>query len=237
MKASLVVKIIRKLSWWPQKYEERRQAESECAISIHEQVKEIQECITDTIEPESTILSDQYKGYVTIDEKGYTHEAQKKPDSWEHASGDDDRVLPHVHRTISLLKRWYYGTYHGRIDPKNLQSYLDEFVFRFHRRTSKSRGLIFTASLKRPSSHLTSLANDLSQVHMQEISLYRINLIQESGRSVRRSSCLHFGRVPLGDGRRLDPERGQDGCLSLIGPGDLQKLLSCYLMALKAQSR
>ena len=105
--------------------------------------KEIQEFITDTIEPESTILSDQYKGYVTIDEKGYTHEAQKKPYSWEHASGDDDCLLPRVHRTISLLKRWYYGTYHGRIDPKNLQSYLDEFVFRFNRRTSKSRGLIF----------------------------------------------------------------------------------------------
>ena len=80
---------------------------------------------------------------MTIDEKGYTHEAQKKPYSWEHASGDDDRLLPRVHRTISLLKRWYYGTYHGRIDPKNLQSYLDEFVFRFNRRTSKSRGLIF----------------------------------------------------------------------------------------------
>ena len=119
--------------------------------------QEIQKFILDTIEPESTILSDQYKGYVTIVEKGYAHVAQKKPYSWEHASGNDDRLLPHVHhasgnddrllphvhRTIALLKRWYYGTYHGRIDPANLQSYLDEFVFRFNRRTSRSRGLIF----------------------------------------------------------------------------------------------
>ena len=105
--------------------------------------QEIQKFILDTIEPESTILSDQYKGYVTIVEKGYAHVAQKKPYSWEHASGNDDRLLPRVHRTIALLKRWYYGTYHGRIDPANLQSYLDEFVFRFNRRTSRSRGLIF----------------------------------------------------------------------------------------------
>lgn len=105
--------------------------------------KETQEFITDTIEPGSTILSDQYKGYVTIVEKGYAHEAQKRPYSREHASGDDDRLLPRVHRTISLLKRWYYGTYHGRIAPENLQSYLDEFVFRFNRRRSRSRGLIF----------------------------------------------------------------------------------------------
>lgn len=104
---------------------------------------EIQKFILESIEPGSTIISDQYKGYVTIIEKGYAHEPQKKPYSWENASGDDDRLLPRVHRTISLVKRWYYGTYHGRIEPKNLQTYLDEFVFRFNRRASGSRGLIF----------------------------------------------------------------------------------------------
>ena len=56
---------------------------------------------------------------------------------------DDERLLPRVHRVISLLKRWYYRTYQGRMDIKNLQPYLDEFVFRFNRRTSDSRGLVF----------------------------------------------------------------------------------------------
>jgi hypothetical protein len=42
-----------------------------------------------------------------------------------------------------LVKRWYYGTYQGRVDPKNLQSYLEEFTFRFNRRKSGSRGLVF----------------------------------------------------------------------------------------------
>ncbi len=116
--------------------------------------EEIQKFIMDSIEPGATIISDQYNGYVKIVEKGYAHEPQQKPYSWENASGDDDRLMPRVHRAISLVKRWYYGTYHGRIEAKNLQTYLNEFVFRFNRRTSGSRGLLFfrliDAGLKSP---------------------------------------------------------------------------------------
>jgi len=35
------------------------------------------------------------------------------------------------------------GTFHGRFDPQYLQRYLDEYVFRFNRRTSKSVGKRF----------------------------------------------------------------------------------------------
>ena len=42
--------------------------------------------------------------------------------------------MPHVHRIISNLKTWLLGTHHGRIDPKHLQAYLNEFTFRFNRR-------------------------------------------------------------------------------------------------------
>jgi predicted RNA-binding Zn-ribbon protein involved in translation (DUF1610 family)/transposase-like protein len=104
---------------------------------------EIQEFIVETVAPGSTIISDRFKSYPTIVKKGYLHEPQKKPYSWEEVDGDDDRLLPRVHRVISLLKRWYYGTYQGRIDKQGLQSYLDEFVFRFNRRTSRNRGLLF----------------------------------------------------------------------------------------------
>ncbi len=103
----------------------------------------IHKFIMDFVEPGSTIVSDEYKGYVKIVEKGYSLEAQKKPYYWEKVHGDDDRLLPRVHRAISLMKRWYYGTYHGRIEKENLQTYLDEFVFRFNRRNSGSRGLDF----------------------------------------------------------------------------------------------
>lgn len=104
---------------------------------------EIQGFITEVITPGTTIISDRHKSYPTIVKKGYKHDPQKKPYFWEEVDGDDERLLPRVHRAVSILKRWYYGTYQGRIDKKGLQPYLDEFVFRFNRRTSGSRGLLF----------------------------------------------------------------------------------------------
>lgn len=104
---------------------------------------EIQKFILEFIELDSTIVTDRLTSYVTISERGYTHRPQKKPKYFENASGDDDRHLPRVHRAISLLKRWFYGTYQGKIGGANLQHYLDEFVFRFNRRKSDSRGLLF----------------------------------------------------------------------------------------------
>ena len=50
---------------------------------------------------------------------------------------------PLVHRVASLLKRWLMGTHHGRVEATHLPYYLDEFTFRFNRRTSRSRGKLF----------------------------------------------------------------------------------------------
>ena len=108
-----------------------------------ETAKEIQGFITEVVAVGSTIVSDRHKSYPTIVEKGYSFEPQKKPYFWEEVDGDDDRLLPRVGRVASLLKRWYYGTYQGRVDKQSLQSYLDEFTFRFNRRRSGSRGLVF----------------------------------------------------------------------------------------------
>lgn len=47
-----------------------------------------------------------------------------------------------VHRVASLIKRWILGTHHGSVKPEHLGAYLDEFVFRFNRRTSSSRGML-----------------------------------------------------------------------------------------------
>jgi len=105
--------------------------------------EDIQGFIVEAVSPGSTIVSDRHKSYPTIVKKGYAHTPLRKPFFWEEVDGNDDRLLPRVHRAISLLKRWYYGTYQGRVDEENLQSYLDEFVFRFNRRTSGSRGLLF----------------------------------------------------------------------------------------------
>ena len=52
-------------------------------------------------------------------------------------------TLAGVHRVASLIKRWILGTHHGAVQPEHLDAYLDEFAFRFNRRTSSSRGMLF----------------------------------------------------------------------------------------------
>ena len=51
--------------------------------------------------------------------------------------------MPGAHRVASLLKRWILGTHHGSFGMKQLDYYLDEFTFRFNRRASRARGLLF----------------------------------------------------------------------------------------------
>jgi hypothetical protein len=59
----------------------------------------------------------------------------------------------------SPLKRWLLGTHQGGVAEQHLDAYLDEFVFRFDRRTSRKRGLLFYGLLElavqaRPTSRL-----------------------------------------------------------------------------------
>lgn len=86
----------------------------------------------------SYITTDGWKGYSGLEEAGYIHNKvlQTKTD-------DKDSVLPGVHLIISLVKRVILGTFQGRFEGKYLQRILDEYVFRFNRRTTKSVGKRF----------------------------------------------------------------------------------------------
>ncbi|MEI8343075.1 MAG: transposase, partial [Verrucomicrobiota bacterium] len=52
-------------------------------------------------------------------------------------------LLPRVHMVAAHLKRWLLGTHQGGVQHKHLDYYLDEFTFRFNRRRSNVRGLLF----------------------------------------------------------------------------------------------
>jgi len=52
-------------------------------------------------------------------------------------------LLPHVHMVDSLVKRWLNGTHQGKVSPKHLSFYLDEYAFRFNRKLSTYRGKLF----------------------------------------------------------------------------------------------
>jgi len=95
--------------------------------------------VESTVEPGSTIHTDGWPGYAGVEAKGYRHEVTVLKRSKTSAS----ELLPRVHRVASLLKRWILGTHQGAVSPEHLDGYLDEFVFRFNRRTSRSRGKLF----------------------------------------------------------------------------------------------
>jgi len=86
----------------------------------------------------STVITDGWRSYASIEESGYSHVVPKK---FEVA--DEKNLMPHVHMIVSLLKRWLLGTHQGAVQEMHLQAYLDEYVFRFNRRKSASRGLLF----------------------------------------------------------------------------------------------
>ncbi len=86
----------------------------------------------------STVVTDGWKGYNTLEKEGYIHQQifQAKTDNKES-------VLPGVHMVASLIKRVFLGTYHGRLERNHLQRYLDEYTFRFNRRNTKYVGKRF----------------------------------------------------------------------------------------------
>lgn len=91
------------------------------------------------VEPGSVVRTDGWQAYWTVPEHGYTHERIVV------SAGDDPAhvAMPAVHRVASLLKRWLLGTHQGSVGPQHLDAYLNEFTFRFNRRTSRRRGLLF----------------------------------------------------------------------------------------------
>ncbi len=97
------------------------------------------------VEPGSILLSDDWPSYgpaiAELEARGLHYGVKTTKLA---ASKDKAHVVhPHVHRVAALLKRWLLGTHQGAVKDQHLDAYLDEFVFRFNRRHSRNRGLIF----------------------------------------------------------------------------------------------
>jgi len=95
--------------------------------------------IEESITPGSLVHTDGWDGYTGLKEKGYEHEVTILARRLESAS----ELLPRVHHVVALLKTWLAGTLHGAVSHEHLDYYLDEFTFRFNRRTCRSRGKLF----------------------------------------------------------------------------------------------
>lgn len=95
--------------------------------------------VLESVEGGSTLHTDGWEGYNGVEVFGYKTKVtvlsrrKKKP----------HELMPRVHRVASLLKRWILGTHQGAVSHEHLRYYLDEFTFRFNRRTSRFRGKLF----------------------------------------------------------------------------------------------
>jgi transposase-like protein len=108
--------------------------------------------VTDHVEPGSTVIIDGWTGYQGMDKLGYLHDRRSQRAARSRGQ-DPGELLPAVHRVASLAKRWLLGTHQGSGDGAHLPSYLNEFVFRFNRRHSHSRGLVFYRVLELAVAH------------------------------------------------------------------------------------
>jgi hypothetical protein len=112
------------------------------------------------------VRTDGWKGYAGLAKEGYEHHAVSIS-----SSGDPAHVvMPGVHKIASILKRWMLGTHQGSVTATHLDAYLDEFAFRFNRRKSRRRGMLFyrlleNAVVTQPSRYRPSRASQTTSKH------------------------------------------------------------------------
>jgi transposase-like protein len=104
--------------------------------------------LVENVEPGTRVITDGWQPYRPATRELYIHERLPGANRTEAS-----KLLPGVHKVSSLAKRWLLGTHQGSVDEAHLPGYLNEFVFRFNRRRSRSRGLVFYRVLELATAH------------------------------------------------------------------------------------
>ena len=94
----------------------------------------------------STLRTDGWRGQLDVALFGYTPRIRVVLIP-ERAH----RVAPHINRVFRNIKTWFNGMHHG-VELKYLQSYLDEFLFRFNRQKTQQGGILTLARNLEPES-------------------------------------------------------------------------------------
>ena len=118
--------------------------------------KNLLKFIKENVELGSTIVTDGWASYAQVGKKGFKHVKQRQT-----MAINDDEMLPNVHRVAALLKRWLLGTHQNYASPQRLQKYLNEFTFRYNRRKSNSRGLLFHRIIEQAMTHEPILGKNI----------------------------------------------------------------------------
>ena len=118
------------------------------------------------VEPGSEVRTDGWNGYKGLAKQNYHH----RPINLSATGNTAHVVMPGVHTVASLLKRWLLGTHQGSVTAAHLDAYLDEFAFRFNRRKSRRRGMLFyrlieNAVVTKPTRYRPSRARQSAAKH------------------------------------------------------------------------
>lgn len=109
-------------------------------------MKTLQPIINSSISKKSLVITDEFLSYNKVANNGYKHERVK------HAVKEYVRGKIHTNNIEgfwSQLKRSIDGTHHV-VSPKYLQSYVDEFVYRYnHRKGEQIFPLVLAEAVKR----------------------------------------------------------------------------------------
>jgi transposase-like protein len=103
----------------------------------HASAPVLTQAVQAAVSPGSQVLTDGWSGYAGLKTKEYRHEVVRS------TAIVGANLLPRANRVAALLQRWLLGTHQGAVAAAHLDYYLDEFTFRFNRRNSGSRGLLF----------------------------------------------------------------------------------------------
>jgi len=103
--------------------------------------------LVDHVQDGTTVITDGWPSYPAATRELDVHDRLVAP------GVEAVKLLLGVHTVSSLAKRWLLGTHQGTLDDAHLASYLNEFVFRFNRRRSRSRGLVFYRVLELAVTH------------------------------------------------------------------------------------
>ena len=141
--------------WWSQPTGGQGIGRIRLTRVVDASARSLEPAITAAIEVGSQVRTDDWRGYSGLDRLGYRRQILR---SSAEVGGN---LLPLTNRVASLLKRWLLGTHQGAVSAEHLDYYLDEYTFRFNRRTSGSRGLLFL--------RLMQQAVDLSPVPAKDI--------------------------------------------------------------------
>lgn len=117
--------------------------------------RSLEPAIQQAIEPGTRVQTDGWQGYTGLKALGYDHQVIRP------AVELGDNLLPKANRVASLLKRWLLGTHQGAVSLEHLDYYLDEYTFRFNRRSSGSRGLLFYRLMQQAVALAPVLGKDL----------------------------------------------------------------------------